>query len=115
MLGRSRAASSRSRWGPSNDEDQTCRKVKLICEDVQGYNCLTNFCGMGDGDKLAALIKKWQTLVENVDVKTTDGYTLDVRHRLHHQNAEPGQQDVLREQAQVRQIRKKMVIMPKGV
>ena len=62
----------------NNDEDQTYRKIKLICEDVQGYNCLTNFHGMGmTRDKLASLIKKWQTLVEgNVDVKTTDGYTL---------------------------------------
>ncbi|ELW48089.1 40S ribosomal protein S3a [Tupaia chinensis] len=49
------------------------RKFKLITEDVQGKNCLTNFHGMDlTGDKM---VKKWQTMTEaHVDVKTTDGY-----------------------------------------
>jgi small subunit ribosomal protein S3Ae len=59
----------------NKDEDQTFRKIKLCCEDVQGYNCVTNFHGMDlTRDKLCSLIKKWVTMIEaNVDVKTTDG------------------------------------------
>ena len=59
----------------NKDEDQMFRKVKLCCEDVQGYNCVTNFHGMDlTRDKLCSLIKKWVTMIEaNVDVKTTDG------------------------------------------
>lgn len=62
----------------NKDEDQMYRKVKLCCEDVQGYNVMTNFHGMDlTRDKLCSLIKKWVTLIEaNVDIKTTDGYTL---------------------------------------
>ena len=52
------------------------RKIKLQVEDVQGYNCLTNFHGMDmTRDKLCSLIKKWQSIIEaSVDVRTTDGY-----------------------------------------
>jgi small subunit ribosomal protein S3Ae len=54
------------------------RKFKLIIEDVQGKNCLTNFHGMDfTRDKLASMVKKWTTLVEaNCAVKTADGYLL---------------------------------------
>jgi len=59
-----------------NDAERSFRKFRLICEDVQGKNCLTNFHGMGlTTDKLRSMVKKWQTLIEgNLDVKTTDGY-----------------------------------------
>ncbi len=54
------------------------RKFKLICEDVDGQSCLTNFHGMDiTRDKLCQLIKKWHTLIEGfVDVKTQDGFFL---------------------------------------
>jgi len=58
-------------------DDDAFRKIRLKVEDVQGMNCLTNFYGMTvSTDKLRALVRKWQTLIEAfVDVKTTDGYT----------------------------------------
>ena len=63
-----------------NDAERSFRKFKLVCEDVQGKNCLTNFYGMNlTTDKLRSMVKKWQTLIEAfADVKTTDGYLLRV-------------------------------------
>ncbi|CAO2584073.1 40S ribosomal protein S3a (Fragment) [Lemmus lemmus] len=60
-----------------NDE-VAFRKFKLITEDVQGKNCLTNFHGMDlTLDKMCSMVRKWQTMIEaHVDVKTTDGYLL---------------------------------------
>jgi small subunit ribosomal protein S3Ae len=62
------------------DEDQVFKKIRLTVEDVQGRNCLTDFHGMSiTRDKQCALIRKWHTLIEaNVDVKTTDGYTVRI-------------------------------------
>jgi len=62
------------------DESQGYRKIRLIAEDIQGTNILTNFNGMDiTRDKLNSLIRKWQTLIEaHVDVRTTDGYTLRI-------------------------------------
>jgi small subunit ribosomal protein S3Ae len=62
------------------DESQGYRKIKLVCEDVQGFNVVTNFHGMDiTRDKLCSMIRKWQTLIEaHVDVRTTDGYVLRV-------------------------------------
>ena len=58
------------------DETQSYRKIRLVAEDVQGTNVITNFHGMDmTRDKLCSLIRKWQTLIEAfVDVRTTDGY-----------------------------------------
>lgn len=62
------------------DESQGYRKIRLIAEDIQGQNILTNFNGMDiSRDKLNSLIRKWQTLIDaHVDVRTTDGYTLRI-------------------------------------
>ena len=64
----------------SGDETQAYRKIRLVAEDVQGTNVVTNFHGMDiTRDKLCSLIRKWQTLIEAfVDVRTTDGYSLRI-------------------------------------
>lgn len=60
------------------DEDNAHRKIKLICEDVQGRNCITDFHGMDmTRDKICNLIHKWHTLIEaSTNAKTKDGYYL---------------------------------------
>lgn len=60
----------------NNNEEMAYRKIKLCIEDIQGYNCLTNFHGMDmTRDKLCSMIRKKQTMIEgNVDCRTTDGY-----------------------------------------
>merc|ERR1711916_344450 len=57
----------------NEDEDQSHRKIRLLCEDVQGRDVLTSFQGMVfTTDKLKSLIKKWHTLIEaNADIKTS--------------------------------------------
>ena len=96
----------------NKDEDQAYRKIRLVVEEVQGRDCLTNFHGMDFArDRLCALIKKWQTLIEaSVDVKTADGYSLRLfcigfTDRRKNQN----RQTSYAQSAQIRAIRKKMV------
>jgi len=62
------------------DESQGYRKIRLVCEDVQGKNVVTNFHGMDmTRDKVCSLIRKWQTLIEaNIDIRTTDGYLVRI-------------------------------------
>lgn len=62
----------------NKNEALAYRKIKLCVEDVQGYNCLTNFHGMDmTRDKLCSLIRKKQSIIEgSVDCRTTDGYTV---------------------------------------
>merc|ERR1711881_385405 len=95
-----------------NDAERSFRKFKLICEEVQGKNCLTNFQGMGlTTDKLRSMVKKWQTLIEaNCDVKTTDGYTLRLFCIGFTRKQEMSTKKTAYAQAgQVRNIRKKMI------
>jgi small subunit ribosomal protein S3Ae len=94
------------------NEDFAYRKIKLCIEDVQGFNCLTNFHGMDmTRDKICSLIQKRQTIIEaNVDVKTSDGYIV----RMFCIAFTKKDKDQIKEtcyakSAQVRGIREKMV------
>lgn len=64
----------------NKNEDQAYRKIKVSVDEVQGSNVLTSFHGLEfTRDKQCSLIRKWQTLIESqVDVRTSDGYTLRV-------------------------------------
>ncbi|KAI3415941.1 40S ribosomal protein S3a [Globodera pallida] len=105
--------------GDLNSTDADFRKFRLICEEVQGKICLTNFHGMSfTRDKLCSIVKKWHTLIEaNVAVKTTDGFML----RLFcigftKRNANQIKKTSYAKASQVRMIRAKMVeIMQKEV
>jgi len=96
----------------NDNEAASYRKIKLCIEDVQGFNCLTNFHGMDmTRDKICSLIQKRQTIIEaNVDVRTTDGYIV----RMFCIAFTTKQKNQLKEHcyaksAQVRGIRAKMV------
>ena len=94
------------------DDEVAFRKFRLVAEEIQGCNVLTNFPGMSlTTDKLRSMVKKWQTLIEgNVAVKTTDGYML----RLFCIAFTNRRQNQIRKTSyasshQVRLIRKKMI------
>merc|ERR1712130_228859 len=94
------------------DAERSFRKFKLVCEDVQGKNCLTNFYGMSlTTDKLRSMVKKWQTLIEaHVDAKTTDGYLVRVfciGFTLKQSGST--KKHCYAQSQQIRQIRKKMI------
>ena len=59
-----------------NKHDHAWRIIKLQVEEVKGFDCFTNFAGIGiTRDKLCTLVKKWHTLIEAfVQAKTSDGY-----------------------------------------
>merc|ERR1711872_668238 len=88
------------------------RKFKLIAEEVQGRNVLTNFHGMDlTTDKLRSMVKKWQTLIEaTCDVKTTDGFLLRM-FCIGFTKKRPNQlkKTCYAQATKVRAIRKKMV------
>jgi small subunit ribosomal protein S3Ae len=95
----------------NKDEDRAYRVIKLIAEDVQGDQVLTNFHGMTfTTDKVKGLVRKWQTLIEAVtEVKTADGYIVRLfcigftKRRLNQKKS-----NCYAKSSQVRQIRKKM-------
>jgi len=98
--------------GDLNNSEFDFRKFRLICEDVQGKTCLTNFHGMKfTRDKLCSIVKKWHTLIEaNVAVKTTDGYLLRLfcigfTKRNNHQVKKTS----YAQSSKIRQIRAKMI------
>ena len=93
------------------DEDQSFRKIKLRIDEVQGKNCLTNFHGMSfTSDKLRALVRKWQTLIEaHVDVKTTDGYLIRLfAIAFTRRRQSQVRKTTYAQSGQIREIRKKM-------
>lgn len=101
--------------GELHGEGDTYRKFKLICEDVQGKNCILNFHGMSlTRDKMCSMVKKWHTMIEaHIDVKTTDGYQLRVfvvaftkRHR--DTKTQQVKKTTYAQTQQVKMIRKKM-------
>merc|ERR1712137_519732 len=93
------------------DAERSFRKFRLVSEDVQGRNLLTNFHGMDlTTDKLRSMVKKWQTLIEaNVDVKTVDGYLLRVFCIGFTNKDQASQKTCYAQHTQVKAIRKKMV------
>merc|ERR1712228_1066200 len=95
-----------------SDAERSFRKFRLIAEEVQGKNVLTNFYGFNlTTDKLRSMVKKWQTCIEaHVDVKTTDGYHLRVfcigfTEKMGNTN----KKTAYAQHQQVKNIRKKMV------
>merc|ERR1712226_1280103 len=54
------------------------RKFRLVCEAVQGKNCLTNFHGTSlVRDKNCEMVRKKHTMISaHCDVKTTDNFQL---------------------------------------
>jgi small subunit ribosomal protein S3Ae len=95
-----------------NDDGQGHRKFKLVCEDVQGKNCILNFHGMSlTRDKMCGMVKKWQTMIQcAVDAKTTDNYHLRVFVVAFTKKQSNGQikKTTYAQSQQVKQIRKKM-------
>jgi small subunit ribosomal protein S3Ae len=95
-----------------NDDGQGHRKFKLVCEDVQGKNCILNFHGMSlTRDKMCGMVKKWQTMIQcAVDAKTTDNYHLRVFVVAFTKKQSQGQikKTTYAQSQQVKQIRKKM-------
>jgi len=95
-----------------NSDGQGHRKFKLVCEDVQGKNCILNFHGMSlTRDKMCGMVKKWQTMIQcAVDAKTTDNYHLRVFvvAFTKKQSTNQVKKTTYAQSQQVKQIRKKM-------
>jgi len=95
----------------NKDPQRGYRKVKLICEEVNGNDVLTDFYGMDmTRDKLMSLFKKWQTTIDaSIDARTTDGVNLRVFVIAFTRKQEKQIKKTSYAQAsQIRKIRKKM-------
>jgi small subunit ribosomal protein S3Ae len=59
----------------TNSAADVSKRIKLLVEDIQGSSCFTSFHSFElSRDKISAMLKKRQTLVEIVtEVKTSDG------------------------------------------
>lgn len=94
------------------NEEESFLKFKLKVDDVQGFQCLTNFHGMDlTTDKLRNLVRRSHTLIEaHTDVKTADGFTLRL-FCIGFTSRRPNQSRVTSyaQSGQVRQIRKRMI------
>jgi len=98
--------------GDLNENEESFRKFKLIVEETQGKNCLTNFHGMDiTTDKLRSMIKKKQSTIEAfADVKTSDGYVLRVFSIAFTKNQRESRRETAYAQhTKIKAIRKKMV------
>jgi len=98
--------------GDLNSNEDAFRKFKLIIEEVQGKNCLTNFHGMDlTTDKLRSMIKKKRTTIEAfTDVKTTDGFVLRVFAIAFTKSQNDSRRvTAYAQHEQVKNIRKKMI------
>jgi small subunit ribosomal protein S3Ae len=94
------------------EDEIAYRKFKMVAEEVQGRNILTNFHGMDlTSDKLRSLIRKWQTLIEaHCDVRTADGYVLRFfAIGFTKKGANQLKKTCYAKSSQVRKIRKKMI------
>jgi ribosomal protein S3AE len=55
------------------DAERSFRKFRLIAEDVQGRNVLTNFNGMDlTTDRLRSMVKKWQVNISAITFLSPD-------------------------------------------
>eukprot|EP01029_Cantina_marsupialis_P031293 TRINITY_DN894_c0_g1_i2.p1 TRINITY_DN894_c0_g1~~TRINITY_DN894_c0_g1_i2.p1 ORF type:complete len:257 (+),score=45.12 TRINITY_DN894_c0_g1_i2:63-833(+) len=96
----------------NSNEESGYRNFKVIVDEVQKDLVLTSFYGMDlTRDKLCSLINKKQTLIEgNVDVKTTDGYTLRMfAVGFTDRRSRQVKQTCYAQGSQIRAIRKKMI------
>jgi small subunit ribosomal protein S3Ae len=59
----------------TNSANDVSKRIKVLVEDIQGSSCFTSFHSFElSRDKISAMIKKRQTLVEIVnEIKTNDG------------------------------------------
>lgn len=65
----------------NDSKEQSWRKIKLQIEETKNEDCYTSFYGMDmTRDKLCFIVNKWHSTIETfVDVKTKDGYLINIQ------------------------------------